>query len=471
MSVSIEFWGAARTVTGSMHLLQVGNKRILLDCGLYQGHRDEAFQRNSMFPFDPRTIDAVILSHAHIDHSGNLPGLVHQGFSGPIYSTAATESLCAVMLKDSAHIQEKDTEYVNKRHMKKGLPPVKALYSQKDVDDTVSLLTPCDYSTPFHVIDGVECRFEDAGHILGSASVSLSIRSNGVRTTLAFSGDLGRPNLPILRDPVVIGDDQTEYLICESTYGGRFHKPVRDMEDQLFEPISRAIERKAKVVIPAFSVGRTQEIVYILHQLSASGRLGHIPVFVDSPLSVNVTEVFRRHPECFDAETLSILNADDHNDPFGFDRLTYIHTLEESKALNDRSGPFIVISASGMCEAGRVLHHLANTVDDPRNMVLIVGYQAENTLGKRLVMREPVVNIFGEPHTVKAEVVVLNSFSAHADHNELLEYLRRFPRRPLRRIFVVHGDPDQCEKFGATLTEERFGDVVVPARSNRIALV
>lgn len=471
MSVSIEFWGAARTVTGSMHLLQVGNKRVLLDCGLYQGHRDEAFQRNSTFPFDPRTIDAVILSHAHIDHSGNLPGLAHQGYSGPIYSTAATESLCAVMLKDSAHIQEKDTEYVNKRHMKKGLPPVKALYSQKDVDDTVSLLTPCAYSTPFHVIDGVECRFEDAGHILGSASVSLSIRSNGVRTTLAFSGDLGRPNLPILRDPVVIGDDQTEYLICESTYGGRFHKPVRDMEDHLFEPISRAIQRKAKVVIPAFSVGRTQEIVYILHQLSTSGRLGHIPVFVDSPLSVNVTEVFRKHPECFDAETLAILNADDHNDPFGFDRLTYIHTLEESKALNDRPGPFIVISASGMCEAGRILHHLANTVDDPRNMVLIVGYQAENTLGKRLVMREPVVNIFGEPHNVKAEVVVLNSFSAHADHNELLEYLRRFPRRPLRRIFVVHGDPDQCEKFGATLTEERFGDVVIPARSNRFALV
>jgi len=470
MSVFVEFWGAARTVTGSMHLLQVGAKRVLLDCGLYQGHRDEAFQRNSRFPFDPRTIDAVVLSHAHMDHSGNLPGLVRRGFSGPIFCTAATESLCQVMLKDSAHIQEKDTEFVNKKHAKKGLPPVEALYTEKDVDNAIALFTPCDYTAPFPVVDGVECRFEDAGHILGSASVSLAIRSNGVRTTLAFSGDVGRPHLPILRDPVIIGDEQTEYLICESTYGGRFHKPVGEMEQQLFEAISRAVERRAKVVIPAFSVGRTQEIVYMLHNLSASGRLPHIPVFVDSPLSVNVTDVFRQHPECYDEETLAILNAPDSNDPFGFERLTYVHTLEESKALNDRPGPFIVISASGMCEAGRVLHHLANTVDDPRNMVLIVGYQAENTLGKRLVMREPVVNIFGEAHNLKAEVVVLNSFSAHADHNELLEYLRRFPRRPLRRIFVVHGDPDQSEVLGASLTNEGFGDVVIPARSNRIAL-
>ena len=470
MSVSIEFWGAARTVTGSMHLLHVGNKQILLDCGMYQGHRDEAFQRNSTFPFDPRTIDAVVLSHAHIDHSGNLPGLVHHGFTGKIFCTAATASLCAVMLKDSAYIQQKDTEFVNKRHKKKGLPPVQPLYAQEDVDATIALLESTMYSKPFDVVEGVQCRLEDAGHILGSAVVSLALRSNGFRTTLAYTGDLGRPNLPILRDPVLIGDEQTEYLICESTYGGRFHKPVTDMEDQLLQPLLRAIDRNAKVVIPAFSVGRTQEIVYILHQLTQSGRLGQIPVFVDSPLSVNVTDVFRKHPECYDEETLAILNSADNNDPFGFNRLTYTRTLEESKALNDRPGPFIVISASGMCEAGRILHHLSNTVQDPRNMVLIVGYQAENTLGKRLVMHEPVVNIFGDPHDLRAEVVVLNSFSAHADHNEILEYLRRFPRRPLRRTFLVHGDPDQSEKLGATLTEERFGEVLIPARGNRISL-
>ncbi len=470
MSVSIEFWGAARTVTGSMHLLQVGNKRILLDCGMYHGRREEAFQRNKNFPFDPRSIDAVVLSHAHIDHSGNLPGLVRQGFSGPIFCTGATASLCAVMLKDSAYIQERDIEYVNRRHKKRGIPPAEPLYTQEDVVDTSALLKPQEYSASFEVVDGVQCRFEDAGHILGSASVSLSLSSNGFKTTLAFSGDLGRPNLPILRDPVLIGDEQTEYLICESTYGGRFHKPVRDMEEQLLQPILRAIERKAKVVIPAFSVGRTQEIVYTLHELKNRGRLDHLPVFVDSPLSVNVTDVFRKHEECFDAETLAILNASDNNDPFGFEQLKYIRTLEESKALNDRPGPFVVISASGMCEGGRVVHHLANTVTDSRNMVLIVGYQAEHTLGKRLVMREPIVNIFGEPHELRAEVVVLNSFSAHADRNELLEYLRRFPRRPLRQIFLVHGDPDQAEKLGTALTEEHFGDVVIPARGNRITL-
>ena len=283
------------------------------------------------------------------------------------------------------------------------------------------------YSKEFEVVDGMRCRFEDAGHILGSASVSLDLRSNGQRTTLAFTGDLGRPHLPILRDPVLIANDQTEYLICESTYGGRFHSPQADMEEQLLQPILRAIERRGKIVIPAFSVGRTQEIVYLLHQMSIKGKLGHIPVYVDSPLSVNVTDVFKKHPECFDEETLAILHAPENNDPFGFERLKYVRTLEESKALNDTPGPFIVISASGMCEAGRVVHHLANSVGDPNNIIMIVGYQAEHTLGKRLVMKEPVVNIFGEPHEVKAEVVVLNAFSAHADRNEMLDYLRRFP--------------------------------------------
>ncbi len=416
----LQFQGAARTVTGSMHMLTVAGTTILLDCGIYHGKRDEARDRNSHFPFDPSTISAVVLSHAHIDHSGNLPGLVKQGFHGPIYCTRATKSLCEVMLRDSAFIQQKDAEFINKKHKKKHLYPVEPLYTEKDVDETLPLLRGVDYGKPFQVANGITARYEDAGHILGSASVSLSLKENSTSRTLAFTGDLGRPNLPILRDPVFIGD--ADYLISESTYGGRFHSPVEQMSDQLLGPILRAYQRKGKIIIPAFSVGRTQEIVYVLHKLSVEGKIDHIPVFVDSPLSVNVTDVFKNHPECFDKETLDILESPSNNDPFGFARLRYIRTVEESKELNDREGPFITIAASGMCEAGRIVHHLANSVEDPRNMILIVGYQAENTLGKKLVMKEPQVNILGEPHTLKAEVVVLNSFSGHADRNELLAY-------------------------------------------------
>lgn len=470
MSIALEFWGAAQTVTGTMHLVHVGGRKVLLDCGMYHGRREEAFERNSRFPFDPATLDAVILSHAHIDHSGNLPGLVKQGFNGPIYCTGATQSLCQVMLRDSAYIQVKDVEFVNKRHARKQLPKVEPLYTEEDVDETLPLLRGMDYGSTFDVIDGVRCRFEDAGHILGSASLSLHLRDNGTSTGLVFTGDLGRPHLPILRDPVLVADDATQYLITESTYGGRFHTPVAEMEEQLLQPLLRAFERKGRVVIPAFSVGRTQEIVFELHKLSVAGKIPHIPVFVDSPLSVNVTAVFRKHPECFDEETRAILAAPQNNDPFGFDRLTYVRTVEESKALNDRSGPFVVIAASGMCEAGRVVHHLANAVGNPRNMILIVGYQAEHTLGKRLVMKEPTVNIFGEPHDLRAEVVVLNSFSAHADRNELLSYLRRFPRKPLKNVFVVHGDPDQSEKLRGTLTDEGFGPTIVPSRGDRVLL-
>jgi metallo-beta-lactamase family protein len=447
-----------------MHLLTVGGKTILLDCGIYHGRRDESRERNSKFPFDPANIAAVVLSHAHIDHSGNLPGLVKQGFHGPVYCTHASKSLCEVMLKDSAFIQEKDTEFINKKNKKKHLPPIEPLYTEDDVDDLLPLLEGRDYSTEFDVIDGIRCRYEDAGHILGSASVALALRENSTTRTLAFTGDLGRPNLPILRDPVFIGN--ADYLISESTYGGRFHRPVQEMSNQLLEPILRAVERKGKIVIPAFSVGRTQEIVYVLHQLSVEGKIDHLPVFVDSPLSVNVTDVFKKHPECFDKETLAILSSPNNNDPFGFARLKYVRTVEESKELNDRPGPFVIIAASGMCEAGRIVHHLANTVGDPKNMILIVGYQAENTLGKKLVMKEPVVNIHGEPHEIKADVIVLNSFSGHADSNELVTYADKFDRKQLRRIFLVHGDPDQSEKLGAGLRSRGFGDVSIPYRGD-----
>ncbi len=466
----LQFQGAARTVTGSMHMLTVGGRTILLDCGIFHGKRDESRERNSRFPFDPAGIDAVVLSHAHIDHSGNLPTLVKQGFTGPIFCTNATLSLCEAMLRDSGYIQEKDAEYINKRHRTKGDPPVEPLYTQADVDATLKLFRGFPYSTPFDVIEGIRCRYEDAGHILGSASVALTLREGDRTVRLAFTGDLGRPNLPILRDPVFIGEEGTEYLISESTYGGRLHAPVTEMKDQLLVPILRAYERKGKIIIPAFSVGRTQEIVYMLHQLSVEGKIDHIPVFVDSPLSVNVTAVFRKHPECFDKDTLAVINAPDNNDPFGFDRLTYVRDVEESKALNGRPGPCIIIAASGMCEAGRVLHHLANNVGDPRTLILIVGYQAENTLGKRLVMREPMVNIFGEPHELKAEVAVLNSFSAHADRNELLRYIGQFPPKQMKNVFLVHGDPDQAEKLGGGLREAGFGSVGIPSRGDTAPL-
>ncbi len=466
----LQFQGAARTVTGSMHVLTVNGRTILLDCGTYHGKRDEARERNSHFPFDPSTISAVVLSHAHIDHSGNLPTLVRQGFRGPVFCTEATKDLCQVMLKDSAHIQERDAEFITKQHHKRGLPAVEPLYTQEDAAQTIPLLRGVQYSEPVEVSDGCVCRFEDAGHILGSAVVSLKLRENSHDVHLMFTGDLGRPDLPILRDPVFIDPaHEADYLISESTYGGRFHAPVHDMEDQLLAPIRRAVERNGKIIIPAFSVGRTQEIVYMLHRLIGSGKIGSLPVYVDSPLSVNVTAVFRRHPECFDDETRAIVQSHDHNDPFGFDRLIYIQTLEQSKELNDRRGPFIVIAASGMCEAGRIVHHLANSVGDPRNMILIVGYQAEHTLGKRLVMKEPVVNIFGEPHELKAEVVVLNSFSGHADRNELLSYLGNFSRR-LKQVFLVHGDPDQAEKLADGLRGIGFTGVSVPSRGDEAVL-
>ncbi len=468
----LQFQGAARTVTGSLHMLTVNDKTILLDCGIFHGRRQEAFERNSTFPFDPSTIAAVVLSHAHIDHSGNLPTLVRQGFRGAIYCTYATKDLCTVMLKDSAFIQERDAEYMNRRHKKKGLPPVLPLYTQDDAETALSLFRGMPYSKKFSVTEGVDARFEDAGHILGSASVALTLKEKSKTIGLSFTGDLGRPDLPILRDPVFVDPElESSYVISESTYGGRFHQPVRDMADQLLAPLRKACEKKSKIVIPAFSVGRTQEIVYVLHQLAGEGKIDNLPVFVDSPLSVNVTDVFKKHPECYDEEISAILREPSNNDPFGFSRLTYIRDVEQSKELNQRTGPFVVIAASGMCEAGRVVHHLSNCVSNPNNMVLIVGYQSENTLGKKLLMKEPVVNILGEPHEVKAEVMVLNSFSGHADRNELLSYARHWNPKRLKRIFLVHGDEDQSEKLAVGLSENGFSNVEIPVRGQKAQLV
>lgn len=460
--MEIKFLGAARTVTGSMHLLTVNGKQILLDCGMFQGRRAETYDRNKNFPFDPTMIHAVVLSHAHIDHAGNLPNLVKQGYSGKIFCTPATADLCRLMLMDSAHIQEKDSEFMTKKHAKKHLPPVEPLYTSDDVQQTIDRLTEIPYWTTFDVSDGVSAKYFDAGHILGSASIRLSIQeSNGKEKHLGFTGDIGRPNMPILRAPEFMGD--VDALICESTYGGRFHEGPNKIPEQIFlDVVKRTAERGGKIIVPSFSVGRTQDIVYKLNNLKNEGKLPDIPVFVDSPLSTNATEIFRRHPECFDEKATKILKTDD--DLFGFDRLTYIRNVDESKQLNDRKGACMIISASGMCEAGRIVHHLANNIENPINTVMIVGYQAQHTLGRKIVERNPTVKMFGEEKKLNAEVVVMNSFSAHADKNELLGYVKKFNATTLKNIFLVHGDLDQAEKFSAALTENKFKKIDIPER-------
>ena len=459
--MNIQFFGATNDVTGSMHLVTVKNKKILLDCGLYQGKRKESYDRNKHLPFDPSTIDSLVLSHAHIDHSGNIPQLVKNGFEGNIYCTHATRDLAGVMLRDSAHIQEKDIEYVNKRHLRKGLPLFKPLYTMTDAEKSLNYFVGIGYNRPFLITPNIRVTFVDAGHILGSAIVVLDIEENGKSSRLTFTGDLGRPHLPIIRDPVQIST--TDYYITESTYGDRLHKPFDDMKIELKNVIHETVSRGGKIIVPSFSVGRTQELVYVLHELFNDESLPEIPIYVDSPLSVNITEVFRLHRECFDEETRKEF-LENQQDPFGFYRLRYIRLVEESKKLNSSNEPCMIISASGMCEAGRILHHLANNIHNEKNTVLIVGFMAQNTLGKRLVERKPVVKIFGEEVPLRAQIVIMNGFSAHADKNGLLKYINGFDKKKLRRIFIVHGESKQSETFAETVRSQGFLNVEIPER-------
>lgn len=455
-----------------MHLLGLNGKQYLLDCGLYQGHRKEARERNASLPFPAGSIDAVLVSHAHVDHTGNLPSLVKNGFTGPIVASPATTDLCKYMLADSAHLQERDALFMAKRnHRRRSLgeldtpeiiPP---LYSVEDAERTLPLFQSCPQGQSREVGPGLTYRAYDAGHLLGSTSMVLAIEENGHKRTLAFSGDVGRRNLPITRDPEPL--PPCDYLIVESTYGDRLHKPLDAVTNKLADAVNRTLARGGRLIAPAFAVGRTQEIVLLMHELIDAEKIPEFPIFVDSPLAVHTTEVFRAHSELFDDQTKAI--AARKGDPFAMKNLRYVTEVSESKALNDVRMPCMIISASGMCEAGRILHHLRNNMENPRNTILITGFMAENTLGRKIVDRWPEVMIFGEPVRLKAEVVKLNELSGHADQPELLDWMA--PITPgLKHVFLVHGEP-AAQAVMAKAIEARFHlPVTIPARGESVEL-
>lgn len=457
--------GAARAVTGSQHLVEACGRRILLDCGMFQGHRQESEKLNRSQAYDPASIDAVVLSHAHIDHSGNLPTIVRNGFRGTILSTFATRDLSAIMLPDSAHIQRGDIEYLNRKRRKKGLPDLQPLYEMDDVMKALELFVSIPYGRPFDLFDGVKVRFLEAGHILGSSQVELELGEGGKTTTLLFSGDLGRKGRPILRDPDLSA--RPDFLLMESTYGGRSHEPPEEAMDKLSEVLNRASESGGKVIVPSFSVGRTQEVLYYLHELLIADRVPQLPIYVDSPLSFNATEVYMLHPECFDARMRELVHG--RQTPFHSESVRFTQNVKDSKALNHDASPMVIISASGMCENGRILHHLKNNVGDPRSTILVVGFMAANTLGRRLVERAPEVSIFGESYERKARVEVINGFSAHADSDGLYAYASVVGERA-GRIALVHGEEEQALSLRDRLREGLRKDVLVPRMHEVIRL-
>lgn len=465
----ITFHGAAQEVTGSQHLIEVNDRRILLDCGLYQGRRDETYARNLHFAFDPATIDALILSHAHIDHSGNIPNLVKQGFRGNIWCTPATRNLCTYMLLDSGHIQESDVEYLNRQKAKKGEPPVQPLYTQADAKACLEQFVTVGLHRKVFVTDGVELTFHEAGHILGAAFVQLDIReaSTGKQWRLVFSGDLGREEAGILHPPETI--DTADILIMESTYGDRLHGPYESARKKLRDVITSTTRRRGKVIIPAFAVGRAQEIVYALNQLDADGDIPPTPVFVDSPLAVNATDVFRMHPEEWNAEVQQFLTEGGRRSPFDYGQVQYIREVSDSKRLNYLSTPAIIIAASGMAESGRILHHLKNNIEDADNTVLFVSFQAEHTLGRRIKDGLSPVRIFGEPYDVRAHVAAIEGYSAHADQTELLHWASAFDRQRLQQIFLVHGEPEPAAVLAGKLRREQRAQVTIPARGEQFS--
>lgn len=445
--MKIRFQGAVRSVTGSMHLLEVGDRKLLLECGLYQGKRAEAALRNRHLPFDPKSVTGCVLSHAHIDHSGNLPNLIKGGYAGPIHATSGTVDLAKVLLADSAQIQQKDVEYLNERRAE-GEPLIEALYGQAEVRETNARFQAVDYKAWFEPMPGVRACFYDAGHILGSAVTVYEVDDGPRKVRIAFTGDLGRPAQPILRDPQHI--PAVDYLITESTYGNRVHEGLVTMKEHLRAVVAETVERGGRVVIPAFSVGRTQNVVYYLSQLFHEGALPRVKIFIDSPMSADATRAYKDHPECYDDETRELMARGD--DVFGFQGLTYARSQEESKAINAYDKPCIIISASGMCEAGRILHHLKHSIGKAENTVLIVGFQAEHTLGRRLLDKARTVRIYGREVPVRCRVEKMNGCSAHADKDELSAYVKNVPG--LKGVFVVHGEEAASLELAAHLTSK-----------------
>jgi metallo-beta-lactamase family protein len=451
--VNIKFWGGARTVTGSKHLLTSGKQRLLLECGLFQGHREEAERINRNLPFNPREVNWCVISHAHIDHVGNIPNLVKHGFRGPLVMTQGTAALARLLVEDSAHIQESDIRYLNKKLREKGEPPKEPVYTVEDAEESLKYIEGIPYARqrklgPYKVV------LHDAGHILGSALVDLEVEGKRV----LFTGDLGRRKMPIINDPVQVSE--ADYLIIEGTYGNRQHGDYRDVDTRLAGIVNRVHARGGRIVIPAFAVERSQEIVYTLNRLRQNNRIPDVPIYVDSPLASRVTEVYRNYPQYYDEEAVNMLNG--HKYLFDFPGLSYIETVEESKALNQSNQPCIIISASGMCEAGRVLHHLKHSVGDPKNLILIVSFQAENTLGRRIAERQPVVRIYGEEHALRAEVEVMDEFSAHADHDGLVQYVRGMNVPRLKKVFIVHSEPDAAEALVEPFKALGVREVVIP---------
>jgi metallo-beta-lactamase family protein len=449
--MKLAFHGAARSVTGSRHLFELDGRKILLDCGMVQGRREESFDRNRNFGFDPKSISSVILSHAHIDHSGALPTLVRAGFSGPIYATPATADLADVMLQDSAHIQENDAQFVSDKEGKK----IDPLYTVDDAKAAAKLLKPIPYHQSFEIGDGAHVSFHDAGHMLGSSLVRIETRTRKI----VFSGDLGRDSLPILKTPELLSG--ADAIIVESTYANRVHPPEGDEERELASLINRVAGRGGKILIPAFAVGRTQHLTYRLKRLE--GKIPPIPVYVDSPLAANVTDIYRRHPECHEPGTWK------GGDPFGFQLLQYTRTPDQSKKLNDLKGSAIIIAASGMCEHGRILHHLFHHGSDPKNLLLFVGYQAEHTLGRKIQEGLRHIRVHGREMDLRAEVVKMDGLSAHADRPGLEAFIRAHART-LKDCFVVHGEPDAAEEFSRWVHETTMARSIVPGLKQEVSL-
>ncbi len=464
--MKITFDGAAQTVTGSKHLIEVNGRKILLDCGLFQGKRSDSYEKNQNFEFDPAEIDCVILSHAHIDHSGNLPNLVKNGFRGPIYATPPTVTLGNIMLQDAAHIQEQDALYVNKKRAARGEPAIEPLYTIADAIEAIEHYYPVKYDEPFSPVPGVTVRFKNAGHILGSAAIRIDAQENGSHKSLWFSGDIGRKDLPLLPEPVLPSD--VDYLMMECTYGDENHDSVESAYEKFKEVVLKTVKRGGKVIIPAFAVGRTQEIVYFLNMMFSEKLLRPLPVFVDSPLAVAASKIFKQYPEYFDEETFDFIKKEKHP-ALDFNDLRFVSSVDESKSINDKTGPMVIISASGMAEAGRILHHLKNNIEDKANTVMIVGWQAPNTLGRRLVDRERKVRIFGEEYELRAEVAVVNGLSAHAGQDYLLKYASAVKGR-VKKVFLVHGEEEAAAVFQTKLKEVGVGPVEYPIYQQQVEI-